>query len=162
MVNWVIRSSESSETERIGEYFGALIDVPEVIELRSDLGGGKTTFVKGLVRGLGSTDKVASPTFTLNKIYKATRIEIHHFDFYRLHKPGLISEQLEESLQNQRVVTIVEWAGIVKGVLPDERITIEFKPVPDNEDERIVTFKVPESKIGLIDNLRTKLTEVEP
>jgi tRNA A37 threonylcarbamoyladenosine biosynthesis protein TsaE len=49
MVNWVIRSSESSETERIGEYFGALIDVPEVIELRSDLGGGKTTFVKGLV-----------------------------------------------------------------------------------------------------------------
>jgi tRNA A37 threonylcarbamoyladenosine biosynthesis protein TsaE len=74
----------------------------------------------------------------------------------------LISEQLEESLQNQRVVTIVEWAGIVKGVLPDERITIEFKPVPDNEDERIVTFKVPESKIGLIDNLRTKLTEVEP
>jgi tRNA threonylcarbamoyladenosine biosynthesis protein TsaE len=125
MMNWVIRSASSNDTERIGELLGSLIKPPEVIELRSDLGGGKTTFTKGFARGLGSKDRVASPTFTLNKIYKSDHLEIHHFDFYRLEEPGVLSEQLEESLQNPRVVTIVEWADIVKGVLPKERIAIE-------------------------------------
>jgi tRNA threonylcarbamoyladenosine biosynthesis protein TsaE len=161
-MNWVIRSVNADDTERIGEFLGALINSPEVIELRADLGGGKTTFTKGLVRGLGSKDRVGSPTFTLNKIYKADHVEIHHFDFYRLNAPGVVSDQLEESLQNSRVVTIVEWADIVKGVLPENRITIEFKPVADNEDERVVTFKVPPSKLEIIERLRTKLADSEP
>jgi tRNA threonylcarbamoyladenosine biosynthesis protein TsaE len=161
-MNWVIRSVNADDTERIGEFLGALIKSPEVIELRADLGGGKTTFTKGLVRGLGSKDRVGSPTFTLNKIYKADHVEIHHFDFYRLNEPGVVSDQLEESLQNSRVVTIVEWADIVKGVLPENRITIEFKPVADNEDERVVTFKVPPSKLEIIERLRTKLADSEP
>jgi tRNA threonylcarbamoyladenosine biosynthesis protein TsaE len=161
-MNWVIRSVNADDTERIGEFLGALIKSPEVIELRADLGGGKTTFTKGLVRGLGSKDRVGSPTFTLNKIYKADHVEIHHFDFYRLNEPGVVSDQLEESLQNPRVITIVEWADIVKGVLPENRITIEFKPVSDNEDERVVTFKVPPSKLEIIERLRTKLADSEP
>jgi tRNA threonylcarbamoyladenosine biosynthesis protein TsaE len=161
-MNWVIRSVNADDTERIGEFLGALIKSPEVIELRADLGGGKTTFTKGLVRGLGSKDRVGSPTFTLNKIYKADHVEIHHFDFYRLNEPGVVSDQLEESLQNPRVITIVEWADIVKGVLPENRITIEFKPVADNEDERVVTFKVPPSKLEIIERLRTKLADSEP
>jgi tRNA threonylcarbamoyladenosine biosynthesis protein TsaE len=161
-MNWVIRSVNADDTERIGEFLGALINSPEVIELRADLGGGKTTFTKGLVRGLGSKDRVGSPTFTLNKIYKADHVEIHHFDFYRLNEPGVVSDQLEESLQNPRVITIVEWADIVKGVLPENRITIEFKPVADNEDERVVTFKVPPSKLEIIERLRTKLADSEP
>jgi tRNA threonylcarbamoyladenosine biosynthesis protein TsaE len=162
MMNWVIRSIDASDTERIGELLGSLLEAPEVIELRSDLGGGKTTFTKGLVRGVGSKDRVGSPTFTLNKIYKANHKEIHHYDFYRLKEPGVVSDQLEESLQNPRVVTIVEWADIVKGVLPKERIAVEFKPVPDNEDERVITFEFPPSKMEIIEKLRTKLTETEP
>jgi tRNA threonylcarbamoyladenosine biosynthesis protein TsaE len=162
MMNWVIRSASSNDTERIGELLGSLIKPPEVIELRSDLGGGKTTFTKGFARGLGSKDRVASPTFTLNKIYKSDHLEIHHFDFYRLEEPGVLSEQLEESLQNPRVVTIVEWADIVKGVLPKERIAIEFKPVADNEDERVVTFEIPPSKMEIIEKLRNKLADTEP
>jgi tRNA threonylcarbamoyladenosine biosynthesis protein TsaE len=162
MMNWVIRSASSGDTERIGELLGSLIKPPEVIELRSDLGGGKTTFTKGFARGLGSKDRVASPTFTLNKIYKSDHLEIHHFDFYRLEEPGVLSEQLEESLQNPRVVTIVEWADIVKGVLPKERIAIEFKPVADNEDERVVTFEIPPSKMEIIEKLRNQLADTEP
>jgi tRNA threonylcarbamoyladenosine biosynthesis protein TsaE len=162
MMNWVIRSASSDDTERIGEFLGSLIKPPEVIELRSDLGGGKTTFTKGFALGLGSKDRVASPTFTLNKIYKSDHLEIHHFDFYRLEEPGVISEQLEESLQNPRVVTIVEWADIVKGVLPKERIAIEFKPVADNEDERVVTFEIPPSKMEIIEKLRNQLADTEP
>jgi tRNA threonylcarbamoyladenosine biosynthesis protein TsaE len=161
MMNWIIRSTGSDDTQRIGEALAELVKPPELIELRADLGGGKTTFTKGFVRGLGSADKVSSPTFTLNKIYKADHIEIHHFDFYRLDEPGVVSDQLEESLQNSRVVTIVEWADIVAGVLPDERITIEFKAVADTEDEREITFEVPESKMEIIEKLRNKLSETE-
>jgi tRNA threonylcarbamoyladenosine biosynthesis protein TsaE len=161
MMNWIIRSTGSDDTQRIGEALAELVKPPELIELRADLGGGKTTFTKGFVRGLGSADKVNSPTFTLNKIYKADHIEIHHFDFYRLDEPGVVSDQLEESLQNSRVVTIVEWADIVAGVLPDERITIEFKAVADTEDEREITFEVPESKMEIIEKLRNKLSETE-
>jgi tRNA threonylcarbamoyladenosine biosynthesis protein TsaE len=162
MMNWIIRSVGVSETERIGELLAGIIKPPEVIELRADLGGGKTSFTKGLVSGLKSHDKVGSPTFTLNKVYKAGKLEIHHFDFYRLDEPGLVSEQLEESLKDPKVVTIVEWADIVSGVLPDERITVEFKAVADNEDERVITFYVPQSKMEIIENLRNKLAESEP
>jgi tRNA threonylcarbamoyladenosine biosynthesis protein TsaE len=162
MMNWIIRSASADDTERVGKLLALVIKVPEVIELRSDLGGGKTTFTKGLVEGFGSKDKVSSPTFTLNKVYKTDNIEIHHFDFYRLDSAGIVSDQLEESLQNPKVVTIVEWANIVKGVLPNERIIIEFRPVADNEDERVVTFEVPPSKVEVIEKLRNKLSESEP
>jgi tRNA A37 threonylcarbamoyladenosine biosynthesis protein TsaE len=56
----------------------------------------------------------------------------------------------------------VEWADIVSGVLPDKRIIVEFKAVADNEDERVVTFYVPQSKMEIIENLRNKLAESEP
>lgn len=161
-MNWVIRSASPDHTEKIGELLGSLIKSPEIIELRSDLGGGKTTFTKGLVRGIGSKDRVGSPTFTLNKVYETHHTKIHHFDFYRLEEPGVLAEQLEESLGNPDVITVIEWADIVRGVLPDERITIEFKPVADNEDERIVTFELPESKMKIVEKLRNKLTETEP
>jgi tRNA threonylcarbamoyladenosine biosynthesis protein TsaE len=157
-----MRTTDSAETEQVGEILGSLLKTPEIIELRSDLGGGKTTFAKGLVKGLGSGDKVASPTFTLKKVYKADRIEVHHFDFYRLHEPGLVSVQLEESIKDPKIVTVVEWADIVKGVLPEDRITIEFKPVADNPDERVITFEFPSSKMEVVEKLRNKLADSKP
>lgn len=141
---------------------GKLLKAPTVLELRSDLGGGKTTFVRGLVRGLGSHDKISSPTFTLNRIYKAAGLEIHHFDFYRLKEPGVVSDQLEESLQNSRVITIVEWSDIVQDVLPRERLIIEFKPVKDNPDERRIEITYPESQNDLVEKLENYWTEIRP
>jgi tRNA threonylcarbamoyladenosine biosynthesis protein TsaE len=161
-MNWIIRSADAEHTEKIGELLGSIIKPPELIELRSDLGGGKTTFTKGLVCGLGSTDRAASPTFTLNKVYEANHAQVHHFDFYRLDEPGILSDQLQESLRDSQVIIVIEWADIVKGVLPEEKITIEFKPVADNENERVITFEFPSSKMEIIEKLRTKLTEVEP
>lgn len=159
---WETRSASASQTKQIGELLGLLVSNPEVIELRSDLGGGKTTFVQGLVRGLGSADRVVSPTFTLNKVYKTPHLEAHHFDFYRLADPGVVRDQLQESLQDPDVITIVEWSDIVKDVLPLERITVEFKPVAANPDERTIVFEYPQSKMWLIEKLRTQLEEAEP
>src|SRR3989344_4645507 len=101
-------STSSEDPQRLGQLLGRLLKSPEVIELRSDLGGGKTTFVRGLARGLGSNDTVSSPTFTLSKIYKVKNgLEIHHFDFYRLSDAGIMADQLAESLEDPKVITIV-------------------------------------------------------
>lgn len=114
----------------------------EVIELLSDLGGGKTTFTKGLVAGLGSTENVSSPTFTISKEYTAGRLPVYHFDFYRLQEAGIVAEELVEIIGEQDGITIVEWAGIVEGVLPELRVKIEF--LATGETTRTLKVLVPE------------------
>jgi tRNA threonylcarbamoyladenosine biosynthesis protein TsaE len=134
----------------------------EVIELRSDLGGGKTTFMRGLVRGAGSKDNVTSPTFTLSRIYQAGDLQIHHFDFYRLDDAGILADQLAESVNNNKTVVAVEWADIVKDVLPEQRISIELKPTVNDPDERQITIKYPSSERQLITELETQWAESRP
>lgn len=113
----------------------------EVIELVSDLGGGKTTFVRGLARGIGSQDPVRSPSFTLSNEYRADDLILHHFDFYRLEEPGIMREELSEVLQDPKAVVAVEWGNIVQDVLPAERLTIKIKATgPDN---RKLVFEYP-------------------
>ncbi len=135
---------------------------PAVIELRADLGGGKTTFTRGLAIGLGSKDRVASPTFTISKQYSAKTAQIHHYDFYRLSEPGIVSDQLQESLQNQKVVTVVEWGESVKDVLPENRVEIVFKPTANNSDERDIKITYPESILGTIKQLETSWSDSKP
>jgi len=132
------------------------------VELVADLGGGKTTLVRGLARGAGSKDAVASPTFTLNKIYKAKNLEIHHFDFYRLSEPGIIADQLRESLQSPKVVVVVEWGQIVADVLPEDSLVIKLEAIADNPDERIITVQYDHSKTKLIKQLETAWVGTKP
>lgn len=141
-MTWQTNSTSSEHTERIGAELGARLKGGEVIELRSDLGGGKTTFVRGLVRGTGSTDAVGSPSFTISRLYKVRNLELHHYDFYRLAEPGLMAEELQEALNDPQVVCIVEWADVVDDVLPTERLVIRI--ISTGENERLITFTGPE------------------
>jgi len=160
---WQTVSVGSAGTERLGRLLGEELKSPEVIELRADLGGGKTTFVRGLALGFGSKDTVTSPSFTLNKVYKGKNgRQIHHFDFYRLAQPGIVADQLAESLQNRKVITVVEWSDIVQNVLPEERLAIEFKMVADNPDERQINISYPDSKTALVRKLETNWQENRP
>ena len=126
-----IKSSSSEETENLGSLLGHQLKGGEVIELISDLGGGKTTFTRGLVRGAGSDDSVASPTFTISRVYKTPSFNIHHFDFYRLEDAGLAAYELQDLLDDPTVVVIVEWAGVVDHVLPADRLTITITPLAE-------------------------------
>jgi tRNA threonylcarbamoyladenosine biosynthesis protein TsaE len=157
---WQTSSIGSADTERLGELLGQNLKGGETIELRSDLGGGKTTFTRGLTRGLGSKNTVSSPTFTISRIYKCKNsLEIHHFDFYRLHEAGIVANELTESLHNPKVITVVEWSDVVKDVLPKDRLTIEFKAVADNPEEREIVIRYPESKQDFIKTLETAWEE---
>lgn len=133
---------------------GQLLKPPAVLELRSDLGGGKTTFVKGLVRGAKSKDIVTSPSFTLQQIYRGKNgTKIAHFDFYRLPQAGLMADDLAETLQDSKTITVVEWGKVVKDVLPPERIVVEFKPVVANDNQRQISISYPISYTSIIKKL---------
>jgi tRNA threonylcarbamoyladenosine biosynthesis protein TsaE len=142
-----ISTASSAETEKLGERLGSLLRGGEVIELVSDLGGGKTTLVRGIAKGFGSTDKVASPTFTVSKEYHSGNMRIVHYDFYRLQDPGLLEFELAESLQDPQAVTIIEWADIVHDVLPKDRITIRISSTGENT--RSFGIAVPDDRADL-------------
>lgn len=105
----------------------------ETIELIGDLGGGKTSFVRGLAKGLGSKDQVASPSFTISRVYKTSKLELHHYDLYRLEDPGVIRYELSESLNKPSIVVAVEWAGSAESILPDDRLSASITTSGDNQ-----------------------------
>ena len=117
----------------------------------SDLGGGKTTFVRGLARGADSSDKVASPSFTISKVYATPNFEIHHFDLYRLSEPGVIADEMAEIVGDPQIVTVVEWADVVQHVLPADRLTISIKQTP--EGDRAFEFHYPKHLAYLVEGL---------
>ena len=105
----------------------------EVIELVSDLGGGKTVFVKGVAKGMGIKDLVGSPTFTISSEYKAGDLVLHHFDFYRLGEPGIVANELDEIIGVPQNVVAIEWADLVNTVLPQNRLSIHIHTLGETE-----------------------------
>jgi tRNA threonylcarbamoyladenosine biosynthesis protein TsaE len=134
-------TNSSEETELLGQAIGKNLRGGEIIELLSDLGGGKTTFTRGLAKGFGSTDRVASPSFTISREYAAGDKRIHHFDFYRLGEAGIMSDEIAELVNDPSIVLVVEWADVVAEVLPAERITVLLRPTGNTT--RSVTVSVP-------------------
>lgn len=140
---WQINTDSSDSTEQLGRSIGQRLRGGEVIELASDLGGGKTTFVRGLASGAGSTDAVSSPSFTISQLYKAGQLEVHHYDFYRLGEPGLMAQELAEVLDDPSAVVVVEWAAVVGNVLPSERLSIYITATSEND--RTFNITLPSS-----------------
>lgn len=101
--------------------------LPCVIELVGDVGAGKTTFTKGLARGLEITEEITSPTFTISKVYENSRGQkLVHYDFYRLENPGIMVEDLFENLQDPHTVTVIEWADTVSEILPANHLRLKI------------------------------------
>ena len=118
-----------------GEKFAKSLTAPQVIELLGDVGAGKTTFTRGLAKGLGVKAAVTSPSFTISKLYQGEKYQLAHYDFYRLEDPGLMSEDLEESIRDPNMITVVEWGESIRGVLPDNRKVVEIKYIDENSRE---------------------------
>lgn len=129
----------------LGERIGALCSGGEVIELVGDIGAGKTTFVKGLATALEIDDDVQSPTFTISRVYEtAVGLRLAHYDFYRLHDPGVMAIELAEAAQDPHTITVVEWAEGVSNVLPGDRLRVLIQPTA--EDQRKVEFEASTGK----------------
>jgi tRNA threonylcarbamoyladenosine biosynthesis protein TsaE len=134
-----VSTTGSLGTIALAQRLGRLLRGGELIELTSDLGGGKTTFVKGLASGLGYEGVVTSPTFTLGQIYRLkSGLELHHYDLYRLAETGVVGEELAENLSDPLAITVIEWAGIAAQSLPVDRLTIELSVA--GVDDRAITL----------------------
>lgn len=146
-----ITCNSPAETINFAQQIGKRLQGGELIELASDLGGGKTTFTRGLVKGAGSNDSVASPTFTISRVYKTSSFDIHHFDFYRLPDAGLAAHELHDLIDDKDIVLVVEWANVVEHVLPNVRVTITISQV--GEQARLLKCQYPQEMAYLLEGL---------
>ena len=128
------KSVSATETINFGERLGKLLAPGHVIVLLGELGAGKTTMVKGIVQGLGVTDRraVKSPTFALVHRYEG-RIPVYHFDAYRLENAQEMLDIGSDEMIYGKGVSIIEWADRVPGCLPEKYLMITLTSISKNE-----------------------------
>ena len=130
------------ETFALGEKIGREAIPGQVYTLLGDLGVGKTVFTQGVAKGLGITEAICSPTFTIVQVYDDGRLPFYHFDVYRI---GDISEMDEIGFEDYvygEGVSLIEWANLIEEILPEKRtaITIE-KDLQRGFDYRKITIE---------------------
>ena len=138
----VIESHSPQETFAIGEQIGKEAQPGQVYTLIGDLGVGKTVFTQGVANGLGITEPVNSPTFTIVQIYEEGRMPFYHFDVYRIGDVEEMEEIGYEDCFYGEGVCLIEWANLIEEILPEHyiRITIE-KDLDKGFDYRKITVE---------------------
>ncbi|MBC7220006.1 tRNA (adenosine(37)-N6)-threonylcarbamoyltransferase complex ATPase subunit type 1 TsaE [Candidatus Bipolaricaulota bacterium] len=127
------------ETEEVGFGLAETVRDGDVVALVGELGAGKTTFVKGLARGLFVKDLVLSPSFLLARSYEG-RIPFHHLDAYRIVDPDELSEVgLRGLLPPETGVTAVEWADRIPGLIPRGAVWVKLEHA--GNDRRRITLR---------------------
>ena len=131
-------TNSPTQTEDIGAALGKIIEPGTVIAYRGDLGAGKTAFTRGLAKGLGCTEIVTSPTYTIVNEYLGGRIPLFHFDMYRLRSSDDLFDIGWEDYLDRGGVCAVEWSENVDDAMEDALyITIEKL----GEDARRITIE---------------------
>ncbi|MEH7109061.1 MULTISPECIES: tRNA (adenosine(37)-N6)-threonylcarbamoyltransferase complex ATPase subunit type 1 TsaE [Bacillaceae] len=140
MEEYVFKSENDRETTDIAAKLASLLLPGDVIALEGDLGAGKTTFTKGLAKGLQISRTVNSPTFTIIKEYQG-RLPLYHMDVYRV-ADSLEDLGFDEYFEGDGV-SVVEWAHLIEEQLPSELLTIYL--YHEGEEKRKMVF-VPKGK----------------
>jgi len=129
------------ETFAFGKMLGEQAKPGEVICLNGDLGVGKTVFTKGFAEGLGITEPVNSPTFTIVQQYDSGRMPLYHFDVYRIADVSEMDEIGYEEYFFSDGVCLIEWGTLIEELLPDSTITITIeKDLQKGFDYRKITI----------------------
>ena len=129
-------TNSPEETERLGAALAGLLTAGDVIAYRGDLGAGKTAFTRGLARGLGYTEPVTSPTYTIVNEYLGGRLPLFHFDMYRLTDSDDLWDIGWEDYLDRQGVCAVEWSENVADAL-EGALLITIERV-DDETRRII------------------------
>ena len=117
-----------SDTLALGAALSRVLEGGMVIYLSGDLGAGKTTLARGVLRGLGYTGRVKSPTFTLVEVYKFSKLYFYHFDFYRFDDPLELGDAGFREYFNPDAVCLVEWPEKAHGLPPaDIRVSLRVE-----------------------------------
>ena len=138
----VIETRSPEETYALGEKIGKAAQPGQIYTLTGDLGVGKTVFTQGVAAGLGITEPVSSPTFTIVQVYEEGRLPFYHFDVYRI---GDIEEMDEVGFEEYVMgegVSLIEWANLIEEILPERRTNILIeKDLTQGFDYRRITIE---------------------
>ncbi len=138
----IYETNSSDETLALGEKLGREATPGTVITLSGDLGVGKTVFAKGFAIGLGISDPITSPTFTILCEYDSGRIPLYHFDVYRIADPEEMFEVGFDDYICGDGVCLIEWAELIEELLPAQRTSIVISRDPDGDfDHRTITVE---------------------
>lgn len=127
------------ETEALGRRLGQVLQPGAVVAFTGDLGAGKTAFTRGLARGLGISERVTSPTFTIVNEYEGGRLPLFHFDMYRLGSADELFDIGWEDYLARGGVCAVEWSENVSDALDNDCLRVDIRR-GENDDQRIITI----------------------
>jgi tRNA threonylcarbamoyladenosine biosynthesis protein TsaE len=137
----VFETRSEEETIELGRHIAATLPPRAVVLLIGNLGAGKTTLAKGIVKGLGAAqpDEVSSPTFTLIHEYSPSA---YHVDLYRLDSPAQLATLGLEEIFDREAVVLIEWGEKFLERLPEERIEIRLRATGENSREIEISFRL--------------------
>ena len=117
---------DETATEAFGARLAALLCAGDVVHLAGELGAGKTTLVRGVLRALGHAGAVKSPTYTLVESYQLGALTVHHFDLYRLRDPLELEDLGVRDYQDGAAVLLIEWPERGAGAVPAADLVLEL------------------------------------
>lgn len=123
----IIETHDPEETFEVGRKIGMNAEPGQIYTLTGDLGVGKTVFTQGVAAGLGITEPVNSPTFTIIQEYEDGRLPFYHFDVYRI---GDLEEMEEIGYDDYffgQGICLIEWAELIEEILPEKRIEVTIE-----------------------------------
>lgn len=122
-----IETFSAEETYALGKKLGSEAKPGDVLTLIGDLGVGKTVFTQGFADGLGITEPISSPTFTIVQVYEEGRLPLYHFDVYRIGDVEEMDEIGYEDYFYGEGVCLIEWAELIQEILPDNIISVTIE-----------------------------------
>ena len=125
---------DEAATRALGARLARVIEAGLALYLHGDLGSGKTTLARGLLRGLGYQGRVKSPTYTLVELYTVSRLNLYHFDFYRFKDPKEWRDAGLNEYFNDAAVCLVEWPEKAARLLPAADLDIALEFAGDGRD----------------------------
>jgi len=123
----IIKSLSEKDTFELGVQMGQNAKPGDVCTLIGDLGVGKTVFTQGFAKGLGVTDNICSPTFTIVQVYDDGRLPFYHFDVYRIGDVSEMDEIGYEEYVYGDGVSLIEWANLIEEILPERYTEIKIE-----------------------------------
>lgn len=145
-----LKSNSAADTVAYGRIFAGVLREKEVVILEGALGGGKTTFIKGILKGLGYKKRVLSPSFTLLRQYELKNLAVYHLDLYRLEFSDIFDLGIDDFLYSAKIITLIEWGNRIKSEV-DKYIKVEFMFSGENIRQlRFLVKGYPREKLNLI------------
>jgi len=154
----VVTTSAPDATDALARRVADVLEPGDVVLLAGDLGTGKTTFTRGIARGLGVAEPVVSPTFTLAREYRG-RLRLVHTDVYRLDRVQELIDLGLEDLAGDDAVTVVEWGDVVSGQFARDRLEVRLEFVSDDDRRQITLAPLGVSWTARVDRLRALVAE---